>query len=49
MKEEGLSVGISSGAAMAEALCQAEKLAKGTIAVLLPDRADRYVSTELFD
>ena len=49
MTEEGLSVGISSGAAVAEALRQAEKITKGTIAVILPDRADRYVSTELFD
>lgn len=49
MKEEGLSVGISSGAAMAEAIRQAEKLDKGTVAVIFPDRADRYVSTELFD
>jgi cysteine synthase len=49
MKEEGLSVGISSGAAMAEAIRQAEKLEKGVVAVIFPDRADRYVSTELFD
>ena len=49
LKDEGLSVGISSGAAMAEAIRQAEKITKGTIAVLMPDRADRYVSTELFD
>lgn len=49
MKEEGLSVGISSGAAMAEAVRQAEKLESGVVAVIFPDRADRYVSTELFD
>lgn len=49
MKEEGLSVGISSGAAMAEAMRQAEKLDKGVVAVIFPDRADRYVSTELFE
>lgn len=49
MKEEGLSVGISSGAAMAEAIRQAEKLEQGILAVIFPDRADRYVSTELFD
>lgn len=48
MKEEGLSVGISSGAAMAEAVRQAEKMDAGTVAVIFPDRADRYVSTELF-
>ncbi len=49
MKEEGLSVGISSGAAMAEAIRQAEKLEEGIVVVIFPDRADRYVSTELFD
>lgn len=49
MKEEGLSVGISSGAAMAEAIRQAEQLDSGIVAVIFPDRADRYVSTELFD
>jgi cysteine synthase len=49
MTEEGLSVGISSGAAMAEAVRQAEKLDKGIVAVIFPDRADRYVSTELFE
>lgn len=48
MKEEGLSVGISSGAAMAEAIRQAEMLESGAVAVIFPDRADRYVSTELF-
>ncbi len=49
IREEGLSVGISSGAAMAEAIRQAEKLTSGIVAVIFPDRADRYVSTELFD
>lgn len=49
IKEEGLSVGISSGAAMAEAIRQAERLESGVVAVIFPDRADRYVSTELFD
>lgn len=34
---------------MAEAISQAEKLDKGIVAVILPDRADRYVSTELFE
>jgi S-sulfo-L-cysteine synthase (O-acetyl-L-serine-dependent) len=49
IKEEGLSVGISSGAAMVEAIRQAERLESGVVAVIFPDRADRYVSTELFD
>ncbi len=49
-KTEGLSVGISSGAA----LCAAVSLAKlpenksKNIAVIFPDTASRYMSTELF-
>jgi cysteine synthase B len=45
---EGLFVGMSSGAAMAGALRMAEKLGRGTIVVILPDRGDRYLSTALF-
>lgn len=46
--EEGLFVGMSSGAAAAGALRIAEKLDSGTIVALLPDRGDRYLSTTLF-
>jgi cysteine synthase B len=46
--EEGLFVGMSSGAAMAGALKKAREIASGTIVVLLPDRGDRYLSTNLF-
>lgn len=46
--KEGLFVGMSSGAAMFGALRMAEKLKKGTIVVVLPDRGDRYLSTTLF-
>jgi cysteine synthase B len=46
--EEGLFVGMSSGAAMSGALKIAERLMKGTIVVILPDRGDRYLSTTLF-
>lgn len=47
-REEGLLVGISSGAAMFEALRQAEKAPGGNIVVVLPDRGDKYLSTSLF-
>ena len=48
-KKEGLFVGMSSGAAVAAALRIAEKMKKGTIiVVLLPDRGERYLSTNLF-
>jgi len=46
--EEGLFVGMSSGAAMAVALKKAAELESGTIVVILPDRGDRYLSTALF-
>ena len=46
--EEGIFVGMSSGAAAAGALRISKKLDKGTIVVILPDRGDRYLSTTLF-
>jgi cysteine synthase B len=46
--EEGLFVGMSSGAAMRGALKIAEKIQKGKIVVIFPDRGDRYLSTALF-
>ena len=46
--EEGLFVGMSSGAALAGALRVAEAMEAGTIVVLFPDRGDRYLSTTLF-
>jgi len=45
---EGIFVGMSSGAAVAGALRVAKRMSRGTIVVLLPDRGDRYLSTELF-
>jgi cysteine synthase B len=44
----GLFVGMSSGAAVAGALQLADELEQGTIVVILPDRGDRYLSTNLF-
>ena len=46
--EEGIFVGMSSGAAVAGALRTAEKMESGKIVVILPDRGDRYLSTTLF-
>jgi cysteine synthase B len=46
--EEGLFVGMSSGAAMWAALEKAKEMKDGTIVVILPDRGDRYLSTALF-
>jgi cysteine synthase B len=46
--QEGLFVGMSSGAAVAGALRVAREMESGTIVVILPDRGDRYLSTNLF-
>ncbi|MDD7363149.1 MAG: cysteine synthase A [Peptoniphilus sp.] len=45
--EEGLSVGISAGANVVGALRLAEQY-DGTIVTVLPDAAERYMSTKLF-
>ena len=51
MKEEGLLVGISCGAAVAAAvrLANLDEFAGKTIVVILPDLAERYLSTALFE
>jgi cysteine synthase B len=46
--QEGLFVGMSSGAAVAGAIRVAQEMDSGTIVTLLPDRGDRYLSTNLF-
>jgi cysteine synthase B len=46
--EEGIFVGMSSGAAMLAASRVAEKLTSGVIVVILPDRGEKYLSTNLF-
>ncbi len=49
MKKEGIFGGMSSGAAMYAALQLSENIKKGRIVVIFPDRADKYLSTVLFD
>ena len=49
-REEGMLVGISSGATLAAALKVAEKAPAGSVLlVMLPDTAERYLSTILFE
>jgi cysteine synthase B len=46
---EGIFCGISSGAAVWAAIQLAHDLPRGsTVVALLPDRGDRYLSTEVF-
>jgi cysteinyl-tRNA synthetase len=47
-KEEGLLVGMSSGAAVAAAIAQAAAMSGGTLVVILPDSGALYLSTPLF-
>ena len=47
-REEGIFVGMSSGAALVVARKKAEELTHGTIVVIFPDGGERYLSTALF-
>jgi cysteinyl-tRNA synthetase len=47
-REEGLLLGMSSGAAVAVALQKVQELKKGLIVVICPDGGERYLSTSLF-
>lgn len=50
VKFEGLMCGISSGTNVAAALKLAKKLGKGkTVVTILPDTAEQYFSTPLFE
>ncbi len=46
---EGIFAGMSSGAALLAAIKTAEKIEKGNIVVVFPDRAEKYLSTKMFD
>ena len=46
--QHGIFCGMSGGAAVFGALRLAKELESGTIVVILPDRGDRYLSTNLF-
>jgi len=47
-KEEGIFVGMSSGAAMCATIKLVQSINSGTIVVIFPDRGERYLSTNLF-
>jgi S-sulfo-L-cysteine synthase (O-acetyl-L-serine-dependent) len=46
--QQGIFCGMSGGAAVAGALTLSEELDGGLIVVIIPDRGDRYLSTNLF-
>jgi cysteine synthase B len=48
VNEEGIFVGMSSGAAMLAAVRKIKKLDSGVVVVILPDRGEKYLSTNLF-
>lgn len=48
-KTEGISVGMSSGAALWGAIELAKELESGVIVTIFPDRGDKYLNTKLFE
>jgi cysteine synthase B len=48
VKQEGIFVGMSSGAAMYAAIEIAKRIGSGVIVTILPDRGEKYLSTGLF-
>lgn len=48
VREEGIFIGMSSGAAMLAAIKIADELSSGLIVVIFPDRGEKYLSTSLF-
>jgi cysteine synthase B len=49
VSQEGIFVGMSSGAAMYAAVEIAKQIKSGTIVVIFPDRGEKYLSTKLFN
>lgn len=47
--EEGVFCGMSAGGAVATAVKVAQQLEKGTVVTIIPDRGDRYLSSDLFN
>lgn len=47
--KEGIFAGMSSGAALLAALRTAERIESGNIVVIFPDRAEKYLSTKMFE
>jgi cysteine synthase B len=47
--KEGIFAGMSSGAAMLAALKTVESIDSGNIVVVFPDRAEKYLSTKMFN
>jgi S-sulfo-L-cysteine synthase (O-acetyl-L-serine-dependent) len=47
-KQEGVFCGMSAGGAVAAAINLSQTLDEGTIVVIIPDRGDKYLSTNLF-
>ncbi|MFH1076213.1 MAG: cysteine--tRNA ligase [Pseudomonadota bacterium] len=48
-REEGLFVGMSSGAAMVVACQVAAEMTEGVLVAIFPDSGERYLSTQLFE
>jgi len=49
VKEEGIFVGMSSGAALYAAIEVAKEIDSGVIVAIFPDRGEKYLSTKLFE
>ena len=49
ISNEGIFAGMSSGAAMLAAAEVADRIESGNIVVVFPDRAEKYLSTKMFE